>query len=293
MVACRRAAPRRGAVSAAGLILLAAQVAFPFGWPQAALHAPLPAAVMQQRQEQAREGDAGRGGLIAGVTVGAGAAVATAPWLPAPGGVGPLRPPTRVGPGAVAGLAPRAEAAGAGPLQGQVAPGPPDTAAEAERLGLPPAVGPLLVREARRQGVDPGLVAAVVDLESGFRADLTHSDADGTLDRGLMQLNDSTSPWLAEQVGIQPFDVERDPYDPEANLRMGVWYLAFLLRRYDGDLGLTLLAYNAGMGTADRRRHERQDPDSDYRRAVERIAVSRGWWGGRERAAPPPEVAGR
>jgi len=37
-------------------------------------------------------------------------------------------------------------------------------------------------------------------------------------------------------------------HDPETNIAMGTWYLADLMRTFDGDLVLALAAYNAGRG---------------------------------------------
>jgi soluble lytic murein transglycosylase-like protein len=54
--------------------------------------------------------------------------------------------------------------------------------------------------------------------------------------QGLMQIN----PVTARHLKLA------SPLDPQANLEAGVSYLARLLRDYNGDLTLTLAAYNAG-----------------------------------------------
>jgi hypothetical protein len=65
---------------------------------------------------------------------------------------------------------------------------------------------------------------------------------------GLMQIMRSTmeNPGL----GITPMDWE-DRFDPELNKKFGMEYLEALLNRYEGDIELALIAYNAGMGRAD------------------------------------------
>ncbi len=83
---------------------------------------------------------------------------------------------------------------------------------------------------ADRHGVDPALVRAVVETESGF-APAARSPK-GAM--GLMQL----MPGTARQYALA------DPFDPTANLDTGVRHLKSLLGRYD--MRSALAAYNAG-----------------------------------------------
>lgn len=100
--------------------------------------------------------------------------------------------------------------------------------------------GDQIYHAARRHGVDPRLVAAVIGAESAYdvRA-LSHKGA-----RGLMQLMPAT----ARRFGVTDDRI----HDPEANVEAGTRYLAWLLERFDGDLALALAGYNAGEGTVDR-----------------------------------------
>lgn len=91
---------------------------------------------------------------------------------------------------------------------------------------------------ARRYGVDPELVMALVKVESNF--DPYALSPKGA--RGLMQLIPAT----ARLYGL------RDYYDPAANVDAGVRHLRTLLRRYNHELDLVLAAYNAGCGAVDR-----------------------------------------
>lgn len=92
-------------------------------------------------------------------------------------------------------------------------------------------------------GLDPALVCAVINTESGFNADA--QSAKGA--KGLMQLMDETAEWIAPQVPIENFNVFRIK-EPELNIQLGCWYLSYLERTFDGDLTLIVAAYNAGSG---------------------------------------------
>lgn len=91
--------------------------------------------------------------------------------------------------------------------------------------------GAKILTVAGRHGIDPLLVAAIVQTESAF--DVLAVSPRGAL--GLMQV----MPETAEQFGV------KNVYDPSENLEAGAGYLASLLRRFDDDLVLSLAAYNA------------------------------------------------
>ena len=62
-----------------------------------------------------------------------------------------------------------------------------------------------------------------------------------------------------------------DSYDATQNIRGGVQYLAWLLKRFNGDLTLAAAGYNAGEGAVDR--HKGVPPYSETQRYVQRVGV--------------------
>ena len=82
--------------------------------------------------------------------------------------------------------------------------------------------------------MDWKLVAALIKVESNFNpAAVSPKGA-----QGLMQLMPSTQ----RELGVE------NAFVPEDNIRAGVQYLKQLLDAFQGDLTLTLAAYNAGIG---------------------------------------------
>lgn len=110
---------------------------------------------------------------------------------------------------------------------------------EAPRAAQPDhgALAELVTRAALAQRLEPALVLAVVQAESGFNPRAV-SPAGA---KGLMQLMDGT----ARALGV------RDPFDPVENVVAGTRYLRQMLDRF-GDERLALAAYNAGPGAVQR-----------------------------------------
>ncbi|WP_458408085.1 lytic transglycosylase domain-containing protein [Anaerotignum sp.] len=94
--------------------------------------------------------------------------------------------------------------------------------------------------------LEKSLVNGVIFCESHFELNAV-SSADAI---GLMQVTQETGWWAAEQMGLNPETV--DLTDPDTNIRIGCWYLNWLLDKFDGVTETALAGYNAGHGNVDK-----------------------------------------
>ena len=105
-----------------------------------------------------------------------------------------------------------------------------------------------IIESSERHGVDPYLVAAVINTESNWDEDAESSA--GAI--GLMQVMPETASNMAdwELVDSSVYDPE-DLTDPATNIEYGCAVLGYLLEYYSGSSDKAIAAYNAGMGNVD------------------------------------------
>jgi soluble lytic murein transglycosylase-like protein len=119
------------------------------------------------------------------------------------------------------------------------------------------AYGPEISSAAAQFGVEEAIVRAIIHAESSYNP--------GALSRvgaqGLMQLMPAT----ARRFGVN------NAFDPAQNIRGGVQYLGWLLKRFNGDLTLAAAGYNAGEGAV--AKYKGVPPYAETQRYVQRVAV--------------------
>ena len=99
-------------------------------------------------------------------------------------------------------------------------------------LEAPENLNSYFTEASKKYGVSEKLLKAVAKAESNFNSSATSSKGAA----GVMQLMPAT----AKSLGVD------DPYDAKSNIMGGAKYLKENLDRYDGNVELTLAAYNAG-----------------------------------------------
>ena len=143
-------------------------------------------------------------------------------------------------------------------VDGPVDPGPDSIKQQSEAPLAPDRLEGLFQAIGERKQIDPSLLKAIVQRESGgdpLAVSRTNS-------QGLMQLLPAT----ARRFGVE------DPFDPVQNLAGGADYLRFLLDRYGNRMSLALAAYNCGELAVDR--HGGVPPYPETRRFVSRVLDS-------------------
>lgn len=110
---------------------------------------------------------------------------------------------------------------------------------------------------AAQHGVDEAIVRAIIHAESAFNPNaLSRVGA-----QGLMQLMPATG----RRFGVT------NAFDPSQNIQGGVRYLAWLLKRFNGNLTLAAAGYNAGEGAV--AKYKGVPPYSETQRYVERVNI--------------------
>lgn len=120
----------------------------------------------------------------------------------------------------------------------------------------------IIIDTASRRGVDPALVLAVIEKESGYNPD---ASGDNGRSQGLMQIWRSLHEKKMKKLGVANL------YDPRDNVLVGIDILAEKLEKYE-DAEKALIAYNAGDAGAKKHYFSKGIYSNSYSRAVLKIA---------------------
>lgn len=120
-----------------------------------------------------------------------------------------------------------------------------DTPVALQKLAYPFPYEQLVRQEAKRQNLDPRLLAAIIRQESRFEPGVASSAGA----QGLMQVMPGTAAGIAQQMAWPGYD-DHMAYWPYVNVAFGAFYVREWLSHFDGSVFAALAAYNGGPGNA-------------------------------------------
>lgn len=133
------------------------------------------------------------------------------------------------------------------------------------RFSYPRGYWRYVEKYAKQYDLDPHLVYAVIREESRFKSRaLSRSWA-----HGLMQIIPSTGRRISSAIGLRYSRWKM--YEPRVNIQMGTYYLASLIKRFNGNVSLALAGYNGGPVRV--KRWLKNYPDFDLDEFVEDIPL--------------------
>ena len=129
-------------------------------------------------------------------------------------------------------------------------------------------VSEVILEESAKHQLDPLMVLAVIQVESGFQYAMVSPMGA----RGIMQIMPETGKFLSEtlsgEYGFRAASFRPESLDdPLLNIRLGVFYLHGLTKQF-ASLNLALLAYNAGPAEIQNRLDNNLDFTDDYANLV-------------------------
>jgi soluble lytic murein transglycosylase-like protein len=128
------------------------------------------------------------------------------------------------------------------------------------RHQIPADLAQAIYDAARDEGIATDIAFSLVDVESSFTRGAVSSK--GAV--GLTQVMPSTA------LILNPSLKSRELFERDTNLRLGFRYLRQMIRQYNGNLDLALLAYNRGPTRVDSILRAGGNPSNGYERSVRR-----------------------
>lgn len=115
------------------------------------------------------------------------------------------------------------------------------------RFAYPLAYGTIVERESKKRNVDPLLIHGLIRQESRY----DHKAVSRSNAMGLMQLLKGTAYGVAKNNGIT-LNSTQDIFTPDTNIQLGTAYIAYVLKRAEGNPMIAVASYNGGPNAAAR-----------------------------------------
>ncbi len=120
----------------------------------------------------------------------------------------------------------------------------------------PAAFKDYVIKLCRGLDISAEIVYSVIKAESSFN----HKAVSSAGARGLMQLMPATARGIAKESGLNDFNLN----DPLTSLTLGVKYLSWLYKIFDGNFTYMTAGYNGGPANVNRWIKEIDNPDEDF-----------------------------
>lgn len=117
---------------------------------------------------------------------------------------------------------------------------------------------PVIEKYSVEYKIDPLLVISIIKVESNFKPNVKSKK--GAI--GLMQLMPSTAKDVAEKYLYLSDYSEEKLYEPEFNIRLGIYYVKILSDMFNNNINLILASYNAGLGNV--QKWHQENPIIEY-----------------------------
>ena len=116
-----------------------------------------------------------------------------------------------------------------------------------------------IIHTCEELSIDPAIIIAMIDRESSFKADAIGDSGESV---GLMQVKERWHSERMERLGAD------DLFNPLQNVAVGIDYLVELRDKYDGNIEMALMAFNAGPSGAHKHYFSKGIFSSDYSKYV-------------------------
>lgn len=135
---------------------------------------------------------------------------------------------------------------------------------------------PLITPIALKHNIEPTWLLAVIKKEGKFDTNQVNENIEDngkleSVDRGLMQINSKTAPWLATKLGLKYS--EGMEFNTETNLEMGAFYLSYL-KNISPELDFIFTAYNRGPSGANTYKANNGTYETPYSKDIKALLSS-------------------
>ncbi|WP_188020317.1 lytic transglycosylase domain-containing protein [Deferribacter autotrophicus] len=122
-----------------------------------------------------------------------------------------------------------------------------------------------IVDESTKNNIDPYLVLSLILTESSFN----HRSISRKGAIGLMQILPNTAYYISKFNDDIDISHKKELFDPITNIKIGVSYFAYLLKKYNGNIKYAIIAYNLGPSNLNYRlRKKKKVPKFYYNRVI-------------------------